>query len=131
MVVNEPIVNALSFDIEDWFHMVEIDAVSDPRTWDELPSIVERYTDWIVETVTKANVHATFFVLGWIADRHPDLVKRIADEHGFSIEVTSERGRGATFEVDLGTVVTAPADPGTPEGATPGASTPESPPRRA
>jgi polysaccharide deacetylase family protein (PEP-CTERM system associated) len=79
MISTPPIVNALSFDIEDWFHMVEIDAVSDPRTWDELPSIVERYTDWIVETVTRSNVRATFFILGWIAARHPDLVRRIAD----------------------------------------------------
>ena len=76
---HQSIVNALSFDIEDWFHMVEIDAVSDHRKWDELPSIVERYTDWIVETVTGAGVRATFFVLGWVADRHPDLVRRIAD----------------------------------------------------
>ena len=55
--------NALSFDIEDWFHMVEIDAVSDPKTWPDLDSIVERYTEWIVQTVTEADVKATFFVL--------------------------------------------------------------------
>ena len=34
MIQNAPIVNALSFDIEDWFHMVEIDAVSEPETWE-------------------------------------------------------------------------------------------------
>jgi len=36
------VTNALSFDIEDWFHMVEVDAVSDVNNWPNLPSIVER-----------------------------------------------------------------------------------------
>ncbi len=73
-----PVLNALSFDIEDWFHMVEIDAVADPAGWPGLESLVERYTDWIVETVTAAGARATFFVLGWIAERYPRLVGRIA-----------------------------------------------------
>ena len=76
---NRTIVNALSFDIEDWFHMVEISAVSDPQTWPDLDSIVERYTEWIVQTVTEAKVRATFFMLGWVAERYPELVKLIAD----------------------------------------------------
>lgn len=79
MTTSTPIINALSFDIEDWFHLVEIEAVADPRKWDSLPSIVERYTELIVQTLDEANVKATFFMLGWIADRHPRLVKLIAD----------------------------------------------------
>ena len=79
MPSDRTIVNALSFDIEDWFHMVEIEAVADPRTWPDLDSIVERYTEWIVQTVTEAKVRATFFILGWIAVRYPKLVKLIAD----------------------------------------------------
>jgi polysaccharide deacetylase family protein (PEP-CTERM system associated) len=74
-----PIVNALSFDIEDWFHMVGIPAVEDPTAWPTFPSIVERHTEWIVQTVSEANVRATFFIVGWIADRYPQLVKLIAD----------------------------------------------------
>lgn len=72
-------VNALSFDIEDWFHMIDVPAVSDPSRWDTLPSIVERYTRWIVETVSAADVKATFFVLGWVAQRYPHLVRMISD----------------------------------------------------
>lgn len=79
LAVNTPIINALSFDIEDWFHMVEIDAVADPNDWPQLESIVERYTEWIVQTVTEADVRATFFVLGWVAERYPHLVRMIAD----------------------------------------------------
>lgn len=73
------IVNALSFDIEDWFHMVGIDAVDKPEQWPSFDSIVERHTEWIVQTVSEANVRATFFILGWIAERYPRLVRMIAD----------------------------------------------------
>ena len=59
--------------------MVEIDAVSDTSKWDDHSTLVERYTEWIVKTVTEANVRATFFILGWIAERHPNMVKMIAE----------------------------------------------------
>jgi peptidoglycan-N-acetylglucosamine deacetylase len=68
-----PVTHALSFDIEDWFHMVEIPAVADPAKWDELPSLVDRYTRWILERLAAANVKATFFMLGWVAEHHPQL----------------------------------------------------------
>ncbi len=74
-----PIINALSFDIEDWFHMVEIEAVADPRKWDGYESLVERHTDWILQTIGDAGVRGTFFILGWIAERYPQLVQRIAE----------------------------------------------------
>ena len=74
-----PVINALSFDIEDWFHLVDIKSLSDPAGWDRLPSLVEKYTDWIIDTIDQAGVRATFFVLGWVAERHPALVRRIAD----------------------------------------------------
>jgi polysaccharide deacetylase family protein (PEP-CTERM system associated) len=74
----KPLRHALSFDIEDWFHMVEIDAVADPATWPGLPSIVVDRTKWIVDTLGEAGVRATFFVLGWVADRYPQVVQTIA-----------------------------------------------------
>jgi len=73
----EPVVNALSFDIEDWFHMVEIPAVEDPDTWPELPTIVVRYTRRILDMLAAADTRATFFVLGWVAERYPELVEDI------------------------------------------------------
>lgn len=76
---HQPITNALSFDIEDWFHLVEIKAVADPERWPELPSIVVDYTRWIVDTVSAAEARATFFVLGWVAQRYPQIVRAIAD----------------------------------------------------
>jgi polysaccharide deacetylase family protein (PEP-CTERM system associated) len=79
MNANMHIVNALSFDIEDWFHLVEVPAVEDPATWPKLPTLVERYTGTILETLAAHDTKATFFMLGWIADRYPLLARRIAD----------------------------------------------------
>ncbi len=78
MMGDDRVVNALSFDIEDWFHMVEIPAVADPARWDDLPSLVVEQTRWIVEAIGAASTRATFFILGWVADRHPHLAKMIA-----------------------------------------------------
>ena len=74
--------HALSFDIEDWFHIVEVKAVEDPGLWPRLSaesSLVERYTDLILRICDEHGARATFFVLGWIAERHPALIKRIAE----------------------------------------------------
>lgn len=72
--------HALSFDIEDWFHIVEVGGLG-PERWDALSresSLVERYTDHILDLCAEFDARATFFVLGWIAARHPALVRRIA-----------------------------------------------------
>jgi polysaccharide deacetylase family protein (PEP-CTERM system associated) len=82
------VVNALSFDIEDWFHMVGIPAVDDPESWASFPSIAVEQTQWILDTLDEFAVKATFFMLGWIADRYPQLAKSIA-ERGHELGVHS------------------------------------------
>lgn len=75
------ITHALSFDIEDWFHIVQVRGL-EPEHWDELTArhtLVERYTDQILQTCEDAGARGTFFVLGWIAERYPALIRRIAD----------------------------------------------------
>jgi polysaccharide deacetylase family protein (PEP-CTERM system associated) len=82
MVAAPDITHALSFDIEDWFHIVEVKAVEDPSLWPQLSaesSLVERYTDQVLRICERHNAKATFFILGWIAEHHPALVRRIAD----------------------------------------------------
>lgn len=75
-----PLRHALSFDIEDWFHIVDIASTSDPSGWERLPSIVERETHRILDLLAETSVHATFFFLGWIAERYPALVDRVVRE---------------------------------------------------
>lgn len=79
MIQSQPVTNALSFDIEDWFHLVGIDALSDRDAWPTLPSLVVEYTQWILQALGEADVRATFFMLGWIAQQHPELSKLIND----------------------------------------------------
>jgi polysaccharide deacetylase family protein (PEP-CTERM system associated) len=71
--------HALSFDIEDWFHIVDVAGLEDPAKWPTWPTIVERRTEEILALLDRYDVRATFFVLGWIAERYPALVRRIAE----------------------------------------------------
>jgi len=70
--------NAMTVDVEEWFQVSAFDDVVDRGDWDAMPSRVERSTERLLEAFGAAGVRATFFVLGWIAERHPDLVRRIA-----------------------------------------------------
>jgi polysaccharide deacetylase family protein (PEP-CTERM system associated) len=71
------VTHALSFDIEDWFHLVGIESLDNPDTWPRLPSVVTEYTKWIVQTLHEFDVKATFFMLGWIAERYQQLAPMI------------------------------------------------------
>ena len=73
------IINAMSFDIEDWFHIVGIRATEDPEQWSEFPSIALERTRGILQTLQQHQVRGTFFMLGWTAQQHPELAREIAD----------------------------------------------------
>ena len=71
------IVNGLSVDVEDWFQVGAFERVIDPADWDGLGSRVEDNCARILDLFARSEVRATFFTLGWIARRHPRLVRRI------------------------------------------------------
>ncbi len=71
--------NALSVDVEDWFQVGAFERVIDRAEWDSLPTRVERNSDAVLALFAESGVKATFFTLGWVADRHPALVRRIVD----------------------------------------------------
>ena len=71
--------NALSVDVEDWFQVGAFERVIDRSRWDSLPRRVEANTDRVLDLFEQAGVKATFFTLGWVAVRHPALVRRIAE----------------------------------------------------
>ena len=71
--------NALSVDVEDWFQVGAFEAVIDREAWETLPPRVEANTDRVLALFDQAGVKATFFTLGWVAARHPALIRRIAD----------------------------------------------------
>jgi len=72
------IANALTVDVEEYFHPNAMDGVVSPGDWDALPSRIERNTRRVLELLSERGIRATFFVLGWVAERRPELVKEIA-----------------------------------------------------
>jgi polysaccharide deacetylase family protein (PEP-CTERM system associated) len=71
--------NALSVDVEDWFQVGAFEKVIARDAWETLPRRVEMNTDRVLALFDEAGVKATFFTLGWVAARHPALVRRIAE----------------------------------------------------
>ncbi|NNC71741.1 MAG: polysaccharide deacetylase family protein, partial [Sphingomonadaceae bacterium] len=71
--------NALSVDVEDWFQVGAFEDVISRDEWDTLSHRVERNSDAVLDLFDKAGVKATFFTLGWVAERYPELVRRIAN----------------------------------------------------
>jgi len=72
--------NGLSVDVEDWFQVGAFENVIDRDDWSSLTDRVERNCDLILQMFADADVKATFFTLGWVAKRHPELMRRISEE---------------------------------------------------
>jgi polysaccharide deacetylase family protein (PEP-CTERM system associated) len=70
--------NVVSVDVEDYFHAEVFSGVVDRARWDSYSSRVEVNTRRLLEMLATLNVHGTFFVLGWVAERYPALVREIA-----------------------------------------------------
>jgi polysaccharide deacetylase family protein (PEP-CTERM system associated) len=71
--------NALTIDLEEYFHPTEVQAFVDFESWSHFPSRVERQTQDLLDLLNNRNTKATFFVLGWVAERHPRLLRCIAN----------------------------------------------------
>lgn len=94
-VVPELPLHCLSFDVEEHFQVSAFDSVARRHCWDDLESRVEANTDRILQLLSDTDQQATFFVLGWIAERHPGLVQRIVEgghevaSHGYGHELVT------------------------------------------
>ena len=73
------IANAMTVDVEDYFHVSAFASVIKPSDWDDFPCRVEANTDRLLGIFDDAGIEATFFVLGWVAERYPTLIRRIAE----------------------------------------------------
>ena len=88
-VISDPSLNALTVDVEDWYHICSIEKYSDPSQWDDYESRILKNTWKILRLLKTYNIRATFFVLGYIALKEPELIKTIKNEghelatHGF------------------------------------------------
>ena len=99
-------INALTFDVEEYFHAEAFAGAVQPEEWPALESRVVRTTERILEMLAEAGTRATFFVLGWIAKRHPALVRAIEGQghevgcHGYGHQMITRLSR-AEFAADL------------------------------
>ena len=71
------IVNAMTIDVEDYFHVSAFENVVQRDEWDSYERRVAVNTRRLLEMFERADVRATFFVLGWVAEREPALVRAI------------------------------------------------------
>lgn len=97
------ITNALTIDVEDYFQVSAFAPFIERSDWDMRECRVERNVDRILALLDKHETHATFFTLGWIAERYPTLVRRIVAgghelaSHGFGHERVSDLSEAEFF----------------------------------
>ena len=97
MISMSGIVNAFTVDVEDYFQVAALAPAIERASWPQRESRVERNTGVLLDLLADRGIHGTFFVLGWIAERHPGLIRRIAAEgheiacHGFSHRLIYEQ----------------------------------------
>jgi polysaccharide deacetylase family protein (PEP-CTERM system associated) len=72
--------DVVSVDVEDYFHAEALSKAAPRSEWDQFPSRVEANTHRLLELFAEQDVHATFFAVGWVAERFPSLIREIAAE---------------------------------------------------
>jgi polysaccharide deacetylase family protein (PEP-CTERM system associated) len=91
------VLNAMTVDVEDFFHVSAFDGVISPDNWHEYKPRVDKNTRRLLELFDSHQVKATFFVLGWVAERYPELIQEIHQQgheiasHGYAHRRASEQ----------------------------------------
>jgi peptidoglycan-N-acetylglucosamine deacetylase len=78
------LLNILTFDIEDWFQLLDVPSTATPSDWCNFETRIHSNVERLLETVMRHDHRATFFCLGWVAERYPEIIRRI-DELGFEV----------------------------------------------
>lgn len=96
-----PMVNAMTIDVEDYFHVSVFDGIVPRSEWARMESRVCANTERLLGILAEHEVRGTFFVLGWVAERHPSLVRAIAAgghevaSHGYAHRLVYDQPRAA------------------------------------
>ncbi|MFZ6748716.1 XrtA system polysaccharide deacetylase [Undibacterium sp. Ren11W] len=96
--------NAMTIDVEDYFQVSAFAAHISREHWTTLPCRVEENVARILSLLDQSGVKATFFTLGWIAERYPEMIKRIVNEghelasHGYSHQRASEQTESEFYD---------------------------------
>ena len=101
-----PITGAMTIDVEDYFQVQAFADVISRDDWERWPRRVEASTAWLLDALAARNHRATFFTLGWIAERHKSLIRRIVAaghelaSHGYFHQLVDQIGP-VKFRADL------------------------------
>lgn len=76
--------NILTFDIEEWFHILDNDSTKNEKEWSKYESRIHNNMNLIFDVLDNTKANASFFVLGWIAEKYPALIREICDR-GYEI----------------------------------------------
>jgi polysaccharide deacetylase family protein (PEP-CTERM system associated) len=89
--------NAMTVDVEDFFHVSAFESIIQPEQWKDYQPRVDANTRRLLDIFAKANVKSTFFTLGWVAEKYPELIKEIHRQghevasHGYAHRRASEQ----------------------------------------
>ena len=73
--------NILTFDVEEWFHLLDFDATRTEAEWGKYEVRIHENVDRILDILDRTNTKATFFIIGWVAKTYPEVVKKIAAKY--------------------------------------------------
>ena len=76
--------NILTFDVEEWFHLLDNDSTKTIKEWSQYESRIHANMDRIFDLLDRTNQKATFFCLGWIVENYPDVIRDIV-ERGYEV----------------------------------------------
>jgi len=99
----KPIINAMTVDVEDYFHVSAFENSINKSDWTNMPLRVEKNTHRLLELFAEHNIKSTFFTLGWVAERCPNLIKAIVEQghelasHGFAHQRITEMSQDDLF----------------------------------
>ncbi len=106
-----PPLNAFCVDLEEWWHICAADTpYNDPATWDSAPPFVVKDTEVLMRLLDEAGARGTFLTVGWVAEKYPSLIKRLADAgheigcHTYYHRVVYEQAP-EEFDADIGKCV--------------------------
>jgi len=94
----------LTFDVEDWFHILDNKSTKTEKEWENYTPRIHKNMDLIFKMLEESGYKASFFVLGWIAEKYPEIVKEISEKgyqvgsHTHTHQLVYEQNRNDFFQ---------------------------------
>lgn len=97
--------NILTFDVEEWFHLLDNSSTRSAEQWERYPVRIHENMERIFRILEETDTRATFFIIGWIARKYPEIVRKIAEKydigsHTMNHKLVWQQGAGA-FRQDV------------------------------